>query len=93
VPDPKPFVLKILISKFFENQILRDTVLQKPRWARLSEISNEKNNLEICPGSRSTHKSRAASKIYFTQKIHTRVNAPTADPQTGRRLCQAVADS
>jgi hypothetical protein len=26
VHNPKPFVLKILISKFFENQILRNTV-------------------------------------------------------------------
>jgi hypothetical protein len=45
--QPNPFVLKILISKFFENHILRDTVSQNPRWARLSALSKEKNNLEI----------------------------------------------
>jgi hypothetical protein len=43
VPNPKPFVLKILISKLFENQILRDTVSRNPRGARLSGISKEKN--------------------------------------------------
>jgi hypothetical protein len=43
VPNPKPFVLKILVSKFFENWILRDTVLPNPRWARLSGVSKEKN--------------------------------------------------
>jgi hypothetical protein len=31
-----------LISKFFENQILQDTVSRNPRGARLSGISKEK---------------------------------------------------
>jgi hypothetical protein len=35
--------VEILISKFFENQILRDTVSRNPRQARLSGISKEKN--------------------------------------------------
>jgi hypothetical protein len=42
MPNPKPFVLKILISKFFENQILQDTLLRNPRWARLSGLPGEK---------------------------------------------------
>jgi hypothetical protein len=50
VPTSKPFVLKILISKFFENQILRDTVLRNPRGARLSGISNEKiQSVDLLP--------------------------------------------
>jgi hypothetical protein len=42
VPGPKPFILKILVSKFFENKILRDTLWRNPRWSRLSELPEEK---------------------------------------------------
>jgi hypothetical protein len=39
----KPFVLYILISKFFKTKILRDTLSQNPRWTRISELPGEKN--------------------------------------------------
>ena len=81
VLNPKPFVLKILVFKFFENKILRDTVLQNPRQARLSGISREKIDLDICPESQSIHKSRVPSKIYFAQAIHS---LEAADASTHR---------
>jgi hypothetical protein len=68
VPHPKPFVIKILVSKFFENKILRDTVCGNPCWARLSRISNQKFTLDI--RSRKPVRSNApvGIEIYFEEK-------------------------
>jgi hypothetical protein len=38
----KPHVLNILVSKFFESQILPSPLLQNPRWARLSADRSKK---------------------------------------------------
>jgi hypothetical protein len=43
----KPFVFYILVSKFFENKILRDTLLRNPRWTRIPERSNKKFDLNL----------------------------------------------
>jgi hypothetical protein len=39
----KPFIFKILVSKFFENQILRSPLFDNPYWTRVSEASAENN--------------------------------------------------
>jgi hypothetical protein len=39
---PKSSVIKILISKFFENRILRSSLWRNPHWARIFSRSREK---------------------------------------------------
>jgi hypothetical protein len=47
VPAPKPFVLKILISKFFENHILRDPFFETRAGQGFQRYRKKKNH----PGS------------------------------------------
>jgi hypothetical protein len=49
VPNPKPFVLKILISKFFENHILRGPFLETRAGQGFQGHRKKKNH----PGSAS----------------------------------------
>jgi len=43
---PKSFTVRILISKFFENQILRGLFSRNPRWTRI--LGHRKEKLSIC---------------------------------------------
>jgi hypothetical protein len=93
VPNPKPFVLKILISKFFENYILRDTVLQNPRWARLSGVSKE-NICSVDPPQQANPSAFAICiENLFQPEIHRLEAADATAQPTGRRPCHSVADS
>jgi hypothetical protein len=63
---PKSSVIKILISKFFENQILRSPLLRNQRWTRLPGGSREKNRAAIQPDLQGHPESTDQSEYLFS---------------------------
>lgn len=93
VPAPKPFVLKILVSKFFENKILRDTLSRNPRRARLSGVSKEKFDPDICSQKPiHPHVGSCVENLFYAE-IHSLEAVDATVHPTGPRSRHSVADS
>jgi hypothetical protein len=56
-----------LVSKFFENKILRDPLFEDPRPARLSAAFEIKKSRQIRPRSPKSSVSQQAAKLYFRE--------------------------